>query len=212
MHASCCVTSSAFRVPAVADAVTLVTKVWFDDMGYEPALAAARRSMQNLGCDRVDVLLIHFPGSVDAVQSPAKNRRLRADTWRALERLHADGHATRIGVSNWTRRHLRETLSSCTIAPQVLQTELHPRLQQQELVEDARAANMALMAFCPLAHGSPALLANPALQRIANVREDGATPAQLALRWSIDRGFIPIPKASSPSRLAENLRAVNLHH
>jgi diketogulonate reductase-like aldo/keto reductase len=86
--------------------VCTVTKIWFDDMGYEPALASAMRSMDNLQTERLDALLIHFPGSVDAVQSPARNRKLRADTWRACETLLSDGRVRRIGLSS---AHLAHT-------------------------------------------------------------------------------------------------------
>ena len=111
--------------------VSVCTKIWFDDLGYEPALASAMRSMRRLNREQLDLLLIHFPGTIDTVQDPKRNRQLRQETWRALEALQADGRVRRIGVSNWTRRHLRETLASCRVKPQVLQTEVHPRLQQE---------------------------------------------------------------------------------
>ena len=133
-----------------------------------------------------------------------------SDIDRAMAALEAK-IGMEIGVSNWTPRHLRETLASCTTRPSVLQTELHPRLQQRELVAAARAAGVrTIMAHCPLAHGSPALLRDPTLQRLALARGDGCTPAMLSLRWSIDRGLVPVPKASSPARLAENLRAATM--
>ena len=120
------------------DGVRTVTKIWFDDMGYEPALASAMRSIDNLQVERLDCLLIHFPGSYDAVQSPAKNKKLRVDTWKALEKLQSDGRVKKIGLSNYTPRHLRETLAEAQKPPSILQTELHPRFQQRELIEYAR--------------------------------------------------------------------------
>jgi 2,5-diketo-D-gluconate reductase A len=190
------------------DEVRTVTKIWFDDMGFEPTLAAAKRSMANLRVDRLDTVLVHFPGTIDAIQSPAANRKLRSETWRALELLLADGRCRGIGVSNYNRRHLRETLASCKSVPSVLQTELHPRLPQSELIEYARASGVStIMAHCPLAHGSPALLGSEVLSRLAKARGPGCTPAMLCLRWSLDRGYIPIPKASSDARLAENIGA-----
>lgn len=162
--------------------------------------------MSKLQCDRLDVILVHFPGANDAVQSPTRNRKLRADTWRALEALHADGLCRAIGVSNYNRRHLKEVLSSCTTVPHVLQTELHPRFQQRELITYARAAGIGtIMAHCPLAHGSAALLEDGTLRSLASAR--GCTPAQLCLRWSIDNGFVPVPKAQRLPRLRENLAA-----
>ena len=193
------------------DGVRTVTKIWFDDMGYEPALASAMRSIDNLQVERLDCLLIHFPGSYDAVQSPAKNKKLRVDTWKALEKLQSDGRVKTIGLSNYTPRHLRETLAEAQKPPSILQTELHPRFQQRELIEYAREAGVTtIMAHCPLAHGSQSLLRDPTLTRLAAARGDGCTPAMIALRWSLDSGFIPIPKASSKARLEENLRAVSM--
>ena len=85
--------------------VQVCSKVWFDEMGYEPTLSSARGSLARLRREQLDLLLVHFPGSPDAVQDPKANRRRRAETWRALETLQVDGYVRRIGVSNWTRRH-----------------------------------------------------------------------------------------------------------
>ena len=82
--------------------VQVCSKVWFDDMGYEPALSSARGSLARLRRERLDLLLIHFPGSPDARQDPKANRLRRAETWRALETLQADGYVRAIGLSNWT--------------------------------------------------------------------------------------------------------------
>ena len=179
--------------------VTICTKVWFDDMGYEPALASAMRSLNRLRTENLDLLLIHFPGNIDAIQEPKRNAQIRRDTWRALEQLQADGRATKIGVSNWTRKHWRQTVATCRVVPQVLQTEVHPRLQQQELREDVADAGCAVMAFCPLARGSSALLGDSTISRIAAAR--GRSPAQVALRWSVQRGMVPsAPRQTEPCR------------
>lgn len=194
-----------------ASAVTTVTKVWFDDMGFEPTLASAKRSMSNLQTEQLDVVLVHFPGTIDSVQSPARNRKIRAETWRALETLLADGRCRAIGVSNYSRRHLKETLASCSVAPMLMQCELHPRLPQTDLVDYARSNGVeTIMAHCPLAHGSPALLGHPTLLRLSQARGQGCTPAALCLRWSMDRGLVPIPKSSSQARLRENRAAASM--
>ena len=155
------------------DEITICTKLWMDDLGYDSALRAARCSLERLRSERLDVFLVHFPGTIDAVQDPKRNRQLRADTWRALETLQADGVAKRIGVSNWTRRHLKETLASCQIKPELLQIEFHPRLQQSALLADAADAGIKVMAAVPLATGADALLADKVLARVAT---HGARP------------------------------------
>ena len=186
-----------------------VTKVWFDQMGYESTLAAAAQSMETLQVEQLDILLVHFPGSIDAVQSPTRNQKLRGATWKALETLLTDGRCRAIGVSNYNRRHLKETLASCSVPPMILQTELHPRLPQKELIAYARTNGIAsIMAHCPLAHGSPLLLKDPRLQALAAKR--GCSTAQLCLRWAMDQGFLPIPKASNSARLRENLAATSM--
>mgnify|MGYP002822368923 CR=1 FL=1 len=75
------------------DEITICAKLWMDDLGYDSALRAARCSLERLRSERLDVFLVHFPGTIDAVQDPKRNRQLRADTWRALETLQRDGVA-----------------------------------------------------------------------------------------------------------------------
>ena len=185
--------------------VTVCTKVWFSDMGYDATIASARRSLERLREERLGLLLIHFPGSPDAVQDPKRNRALRASTWRALEDLQRDGLVRDIGVSNWSRRHLREMLATCRTPPAVLQTELHPRCQQPELREDCDAAGIKVLAHCPLAHGAASLLRDPTLCAVAD--RVGRSAAQVALRWSVQSGVVPLPHGSSAARLRENLAA-----
>lgn len=187
--------------------LTVCTKIWFDEMGYEPALASIQRSLHRLRLDQLGVLLIHFPGAPDAVQDPKRNRRLREDTWRACERALEEGLTRRIGVSNWSPRHLRETLASCRLPPQILQTEIHPRLQQRTLREDCVRANIHVMAHCPLAHGSRSLLLEPTLKRIG--ADKGLTAAQVALRWSVQSGMTPVPRGGTAERIRENLGALD---
>ena len=188
------------------DDISLTSKVWFDSMGYDATLASATKSLQRLRVERLDLLLVHFPGAPDAVQDPKKNAKLRASTWRAFETLLADGLVTQIGVSNYQVRHLRELLSYCTIPPAVLQTEIHPRFQQERLVEECERFSVRVQAFCPLAHGSRDLLEHPSLVQIAD--QVGKTPAQVALRWSIQKGFTPIVHSRTAARLRENLEAL----
>jgi len=96
----------------------------------------------------VDLLLMHFPGSIDAVQSPARNRQLRELTWRAMESAQAAGKARAIGVANFTRRHLKELLPSCKTRPAVNQIEVHPWRQLPEVVEYHRRHGIATMCVC----------------------------------------------------------------
>lgn len=181
--------------------VMIVAKIWFDDMG-EAAAGAIRDSLERLGTDHVDLLLMHFPGSIDAVQSPATNRQRRLQTWRAMEAALDSGAARAIGVANFCRRHLKELLGYCRVPPAVCQLEIHPYFQQLELVDYCLSKGVQPMAFSPLAHGELGLLENKVLCKIAAAH--GKTPAQVTLRWLLQRGIPPVMFSSSPLRLKEN--------
>jgi len=187
--------------------VKLVTKVWFDDMG-DKAGAAIQESLARLRTDYVDVLLVHFPGSIDAVQSPATNRRRREQTWRALESAHKSGVAKTIGVANYTRRHLKELLGYCQVPPAINQLEIHPYFQQVDLVDYCLSKGVQPMAFSALAHGELRLLENTVLQDIATAHN--VTAAQVVLCWHLQRGIPPVVFSASAARLKENLNVSGL--
>ena len=173
------------------DALFVTTKLWNDDQGYDSALRAFDASLQRLGLDHVDLYLIHWP-------RPAQDRYL--DSWRALERLAAEGRARAIGVSNFPIAHLERLLGETAIVPAVNQIELHPALPQEELHAYHRAHGIVTEAWSPLAQG-----ALDALPIAAIAARHGRTPAQVVLRWHMQRGVVAIPKSVTPSRIAENI-------
>jgi diketogulonate reductase-like aldo/keto reductase len=185
--------------------VFLITKIWFDDMG-DRAAAAIQESLARLSTDYVDLLLMHFPGANDAVQSPGANRKRREETWRAMEEAKARGQAKDIGVANFTRRHLKELFEYCRTPPAVLQTEIHPYFQQSKLVEFCRQSNLQIQSFSPLAHGELNLLEDKLLKSIA--AKHGKTPAQVVLRWLQQLSITPIVFSRSRQRLEENWATV----
>ena len=171
------------------EAVFVVTKLWNSDHGYDAALAAFDASLARLGLDYVDLYLIHFP-----VES------LRGDSWRALERIYADGRARAIGVSNYTIRHLRELLDDCEVVPAVNQVEFSPYLYQRELLTFCRDHGIQLEAYSSLTRGEK--LADPPLVAVA--ARHAKTPAQVLLRWTLQHRIIVIPKSVRRRRIAEN--------
>ena len=173
------------------DEIFVTTKLWNSDQGYDSALAAFESSLKKLRLDRVDLYLIHWP-------TPAKDRYV--DTWRALEKLLADGRTRAIGVSNFQPAHLRRLLDETGIVPAVNQIELHPQLQQAELRAFHAEHGIATEAWSPLAQG--AVLDDPLLGRIAE--RVGKSPAQVVLRWHLQLGNIVIPKSVTPERIREN--------
>lgn len=173
------------------DEIFVTTKVWNDDQGFDETLRAFDRSTDLLGVDEVDLYLIHWP-------MPSLDRFV--DTWRALVRLADDGRARSIGVSNFLPHHIERLVAETGVTPAVNQVELHPRFPQTELVEWNTAHGIVTESWAPLARGG--LLDEPALGRIA--ARYGKTPAQVVIRWHLDRNLVVFPKSVSLSRVIEN--------
>jgi len=171
----------------------VTTKLWNSDQGYDSALRALDTSLGKLGLDYVDLYLIHWP-------QPARDAY--PETWRAFERIAADGRARAIGVSNFQPAHLDRLIDGSGVVPAVNQIELHPRLPQAELREQHARHGIATEAWSPLGQGK-GLLDNPLIARIA--ARHGRTPAQVVLRWHLQLGNVVIPKSVTPSRIRENI-------
>jgi diketogulonate reductase-like aldo/keto reductase len=183
---------AALRASGVPRAdVFVTTKLWNDDQGYDRALVAFDASLERLGLEYVDLYLIHWP---------VAGKRL--ESWRALERLHADKRARAIGVSNFLVPHLEELLAKAKIVPAVNQIELHPFLQRQETCALCARKGIVVEAYSPLTSGKK--LGHPGLQEVA--KEAKRSPAQVLLRWGIQHGFVVLPKSTRAERIQENAR------
>ncbi|HYY11131.1 MAG TPA: aldo/keto reductase, partial [Kineosporiaceae bacterium] len=135
-------------------------------------------------------------------------REKYVETWRALIRLREEGRVRSIGVSNFEPHHLRRLVDETGVVPVVNQVELHPFHQQRELRETHRELGIITEAWSPLGQGKTEVLADPEVVRIA--KEHDATPAQVVLAWHLAIGNVVIPKSVTPSRIEENLGAVQL--
>ncbi|WP_019911860.1 aldo/keto reductase [Paenibacillus sp. HW567] len=171
------------------DSLFVTTKVWNTDQGYDETLKAFDVSCKKMGLDIIDLYLIHWPG-VDKYK----------DTWRALERLYAEGRTRAIGVSNFQIHHLEELLKDSEIVPAVNQVELHPRFIQRELHEYCASRGIQIEAWAPLMKGR--LQDNERLQGIA--AKYGKTVSQVVLRWGLQNEIVIIPKSVTASRIKEN--------
>lgn len=158
---------------------------------YGDALAAFDRSLEAMGFGYLDLFLIHWP-------LPAVGDFV--DTWKALEEIHRSGRARAIGVSNFQPHHLKRLFERTQVPPAVNQIEIHPYLVQERVRAFDAAHGIVTEAWSPLAKGQ--VLDEPAIEAIA--RRLGRTPAQVVLRWHVQRGDVVFPKSVSPARMAEN--------
>ncbi|KIH98931.1 oxidoreductase [Streptomonospora alba] len=182
----------ALRGSGLARGELFVTsKLWNSDQGYDATLRAFDASMERLGLEYLDLYLIHWP-------VPANDEFV--SSWKAMERLYAEGRVRAIGVSNFHPEHLRRILDEGGIVPTVNQIELHPRLIQQELRSFNKEHDIATEAWSPLGQGQ--LLQDPTVAKLAEAY--GKTPAQVILRWHLQLGNIAIPKSVTPERIRSN--------
>jgi len=172
--------------------IFITTKLWNTEQGFESTLAAFDKSIEALDTETVDLYLIHWP-------VPARD--LFMDTWRAFERIHAEGGARSIGVSNFRIPDLERLASEADTQPTVNQIELHPLLQQVELRAWHAEHGIATEAWSPLAQGE--VLKDDTLVTIAAHHD--RTVAQVILRWHLQLGNVVIPKSVTPARVRENL-------
>ncbi|MBR8740211.1 aldo/keto reductase [Nocardiopsis sp. MG754419] len=173
------------------DEVFVTTKLANPDQGYDSTLRAFDDSAERLGVEVVDLYLMHWP---------LPRRDLYVSTWKAMERLYAEGRTRAIGVCNFQRPHLERVLDEGGIAPMVNQIELHPLLVQEELRAFDAENGIATEAWSPL--GSGRLLDHPLVEDIARTHE--RTTAQILLRWHVHLGNVVIPKSVTPERIRSN--------
>ncbi|MDO4530464.1 MAG: aldo/keto reductase [Bacillota bacterium] len=175
----------------------LTSKVWKTELGYDSTLHSFEASLAALGVPYLDLFLIHWPqASPDADWKPALT-----ETWRALERLYEEGAVRAIGVSNHLPHHLLHILKNCNTRPMVNQIEFHPGYTQSATAQFCLNQGIQAEAWSPL--GRAALLDAPLLLELAE--KYGKTPAQICLRFALQQNVLPLPKASSPQRMRENL-------
>lgn len=169
--------------------VFLATKLWNDDHGYEKTMEAFNESLKRLGVDYLDLYLIHWPN------------KLNRETWKAFEELYTQGKIKAIGVCNFKQGHLEEFKKSTKIMPMINQIEIHPYRAQKEIVEYCKDNNIQVVAWGPIMRGK--VFSDPLM--IALAEKYNKSIAQIALRWHLQNGIIPIPKSSNSERIKENL-------
>jgi diketogulonate reductase-like aldo/keto reductase len=177
--------------------IFITTKLSNSVRGYRQTLYAVEQSLKKLDTAYIDLFLIHWP---NPVKFRDRWQEANAETWRALEELYDAGRIRSIGISNFRPHHIEELMKTAKIAPMVNQIRLCPGDTQDEVVDYCRARGMLLEAYSPLGVGK--IFEVPEMRKLAE--KYGKSVAQICIRWSLQRGYLPLPKSVTPSRIREN--------
>ena len=184
----------------------ITSKVWNDSHRPEKVVESVHATLRDLGCEYLDLLLIHWPVAwIPGTQDVDASVTIK-DTYQAMEALVEQGKVKYLGLSNFDLSEIEDVLSWCRIKPVVNQIELHPMLPQRKLVGVSMRKGTNSVAYSPLGHGSNDLFDHPTIQKIA--AETGRSAGQVLLKWNIQRGVAVIPKASSESHLRANFQGL----
>ena len=169
--------------------IFITTKVWNSDLGFEQTLKAFDICRINLNVETIDLYLIHWP---------VKGRYVEA--WKALEKLYQEGLVRAIGLSNFQIHHIKDILSVCHVEPMINQVVFHPLLQQPKLHQFCVENEIQVEAWAPLMQGHG--MNHPTLIEIGG--KYGKSPAQVLIRWDLQKEVVTIPKSITPHRILEN--------
>lgn len=180
------------------DEIFIASKLWKTEMGYDNVRDAFERTLENLNTDYLDLYLIHWP-----LPEPGYKdwKQLDKETWRAMEELYHAGKVRAIGLSNFLPHHIENILEDCRVRPAVDQIEYHPGYSQEAVVNYCRERGILVQAWSPI--GRSRVLDEPLVKELA--AKYGVSPAQICLKFAVQRNIIPLPKSSSEDRMRENL-------
>ncbi len=177
--------------------VFLTTKHWITERGYTKTVAAVEASLKTLNTDYIDLYLVHWPC---VAKSCPQWKEVNASTWRGFEKMYRDGKIRAIGVSNYLPEQILALEETAEIKPMVNQIESHPGYAQSDLVRWCQGHGMLVEAWSPL--GCGAVLQDETIARIA--ARYGKSPAQVCVRFALQRGLLPMPKSTHAERIAQN--------
>ena len=180
----------------------ITSKLTNSEHGYDRTHAAFEDTMKKLDMDYLDLFLIHWPNPI-AFRNNWKEAN--AGSWKAFEELYKAGRIRAIGVSNFHQHHIEAILETATIAPMVNQIRLSPGDTQEEIVNYCRSKGMILEAYSPLGVGK--IFDVPEMQELS--KKYGKSIAQICIRWSLQRGYLPLPKSVTPARIKDNTEVFN---
>lgn len=175
----------------------ITSKMWKDEMGYEATKEAFAKSLERLGMDYLDLYLIHWPQPSPDCEDW---KTVDAETWRALEELYEEGKVRAIGLSNFLPHHIENLMKNCRVRPMVDQIEFHPGHTQETVLSYCGEHDILVQAWSPVGRGR--VLADALITELA--AKYGVSPAQVCLRYALQRGVVPLPKSSSEERMRQN--------
>lgn len=181
--------------------IFITSKLKAEIKGYDAARKEFSLTLERLGIRKLDLYLIHAPKPWSVQSDGMEYTEQNIETWKAFVDLYEEGKIRAIGVSNFRPEHLLPIIEATGFIPHADQIFLCPGATQKETVDFARPRNILIEAYSPFATGR--LLGDPVLGELA--LKHGKTPAQVALRWSLQRGFLPLPKSVTETRIRENL-------
>lgn len=206
--------------------VFITSKLWNDAHKESHVIPALQDSLKKLQLDYLDLYLIHWPVAfkpgVSFPSTPSDYLSLEEvpieETWKQMEVAKESGYARHIGVSNFSKKKLKDLVDKAKHKPEMNQVEMHPLLQQKELVDFCKQENIFLTAYSPLGSGDrssemkaqdePSLMEIESIKKIA--KKHDATPAQVLINWHANRGTAVIPKSTTPSHIESNFRAAKV--
>lgn len=177
--------------------IFITSKLQNSEHGYDNTIRAFEDTMKKLDMDYLDLYLIHWP---NPIKFRTNWREANAGTWKAFEELYKAGRIRSIGISNFHPRHIDELIKTATILPMVNQIRLCPGDTQDEVVNYCKERNILLEAYSPL--GTGRIFEVPEMQNLA--AKYGKSIAQICVRWSLQMGFLPLPKSVNEERIKEN--------
>lgn len=177
----------------------ITTKLWNKDHGYDSAKKAIDLSLQKLGLEYIDLYLIHWPNPLEFRDCWAEKN---AESWKAMEEAVESKKIRSIGISNFCERHINELLKTAKIKPSVNQIKLCPGQPQTDLVKYSKDLGMVVEAYSPL--GTGAIFTNDFMKELST--KYNRSIAQICIRWSLQQGYLPLPKSVTKERIEENLK------